>query len=193
MHVRHVNQLLLDWPHSSSEAACVKRRMAWPQLMSPVTWGPLRHEPHQGPGERLVQRPAVQGLRVGSVQDDDPAGVVGGPGSVAAAGGDRASQGILEVTALKRRIDAGVGNYAGGTRRVISEPASGVPRRSPASLEQPGGDPGHADRRDYRGRHGESLRHPLGGHWALRPRAAYGAQRLMGHTEPDEISPARGR
>jgi hypothetical protein len=35
------------------------------------------------------------------------------------AGGDRAPEGILQGAAFERRIDAGMRNRAGGTRRVI--------------------------------------------------------------------------
>jgi hypothetical protein len=36
---------------------------------------------------------------------DDPARMVDGPGASVAAGGDRASQGTLQVTAFHRRVD----------------------------------------------------------------------------------------
>ena len=84
--------------------------------MSPITWGPLRHEPHQTPGQRFLQRLAVEVLFLGRVQRHHPAGMVDGPGAIAAAGGDRRAEGILQGAAFERRIDAGMRNGAGEIR-----------------------------------------------------------------------------
>jgi hypothetical protein len=93
--------------------------------MSPVKtlWvpDPLRHQPHQTPGERLFQRLVGELVPFGGIQRDDPlaAGMVDLPPAIAAAGGARRSQAILQGAAFERRIDSGMGNRAGGTRRVI--------------------------------------------------------------------------
>jgi hypothetical protein len=122
IYVRHVNQLLLDWSHSNSEEACVKRRMACPQLMSPVTWGPLRHQPHRTPGEGYLECSAGEVLFLRGVQRHHPlaAGLVDGPGAVNAAVRNRSSQGVLPGTAFECQIDAGVGDRTEDTPRVIS-------------------------------------------------------------------------
>lgn len=48
-----------------------------------------------------------------------PIGVSDDPGALATAEGDRSTKCILQGAAFKCRIDAGLGDGAGGTRRVI--------------------------------------------------------------------------
>jgi hypothetical protein len=59
------------------------------QFMSPVTWGPLRYEPHQAQGERFLDRATVKGLLLRGMERDHPraVGLVDVPGARAAAGG----------------------------------------------------------------------------------------------------------
>jgi hypothetical protein len=47
-----------------------------------------RHQPHQTPGERLFQRPAIELVPLGGIQRHHPAGMVNRPGAIPAAGGD---------------------------------------------------------------------------------------------------------
>ena len=49
----------------------------------------------------------------------DPAGIVDSPGAGAAARCNGSPEGILYVMPFERGIDAGLGDGAGGTRRVI--------------------------------------------------------------------------
>jgi hypothetical protein len=92
-----------------------------PGPQSPVTWGPLRHQPHQTPGERLFQRPAGELVSLRAIPRHHPlaAGMVDVPPARAAAVGDHRSQRSLQSAAFERRIDSGMGNGAGGTCRVI--------------------------------------------------------------------------
>jgi hypothetical protein len=74
------------------------------------------HHPHETPRQRFLQRLAGDVLLVWRMERHHPARVVDGPGARAAAGGDRAPEGILEATAFSRRIDSGMRNRAGEIR-----------------------------------------------------------------------------
>jgi hypothetical protein len=82
-------------------------------LMSPVTWGPLRHQPHQTPGQPFLERPAGELLPRGMAlraPRHHPTSMAQRaphvPPAVTAAMRDLAEQGILEGAALERWVDA---------------------------------------------------------------------------------------
>ena len=72
-----------------------------------------RHQPDQTPGEGFLERPAVEVLLFRGIERHHPAGMVDVPPAIAAAGGDRRAQRILQGAAFERRIDAGMRNRAG--------------------------------------------------------------------------------
>jgi hypothetical protein len=72
-----------------------------------------RHQPHQAPGQRVFKRLAVEILLLWGMQRHDPAGVVDGPGALAAAGGDDSQERILQGAFFSPRSDAGLSHGAG--------------------------------------------------------------------------------
>ena len=72
-----------------------------------------RHQPHQAPGQRFLERPAVELLPFRGIQRHHPAGMVDVPLAIAPTVRDFTEEGILQNAAFECRIDAGVRNRAG--------------------------------------------------------------------------------
>jgi hypothetical protein len=95
--------------------------------MSPVKTlrvpGPLRHQPRQTPGEGFFERLPGEGLLLRGMQRHHPARVFDVPPAIAAAGGDRSPEGVLQGAGVSGRIDAGIRNRASEVSRQGPVPA----------------------------------------------------------------------
>src|SRR5215217_7294496 len=83
-----------------------------------------RHQPHQTPGERFLERPPGELVPFRGIQRHHPAGVIDVPPVITATRVDRAAKCILEGATISGGIDAGyphgvMSHRARGTRRVI--------------------------------------------------------------------------
>ena len=122
--------------------------------MADLSSGAISQTRRQGEGffQRLTSRSPVRpgecGVRT------DPAGMVDGPGAVGAAAA-RCARGSASCRArlFARGSDAGLGDGAGGTQRLIAAPGRGdCARAHQRCAEPPRGHPRQPDERDDRER-----------------------------------------